>query len=31
MLFFGLNGLTAQSLRMIYLERGNQLSFARVK
>jgi len=30
-LFFGLTDLTTQSLRMVYLESGNQLSFARIK
>ena len=30
-LFFGLSGLTTQSLQLIYLERGNQLSFTRLK
>jgi hypothetical protein len=30
-LFFGLMDLTTQSLRMVYLESGNQLSFARIK
>lgn len=31
LLLFGLSGLTTQSLQMIYLERGNQLSFTRLK
>ena len=30
-LFYGLTGLTAQSLHMVYLERGNALSFERIK
>lgn len=30
-LFFALTGLSSQSLQLIYLERGNQLSFTRLK
>lgn len=31
MLFYGLANLSSQTLEMVYLERGNRLSFARLK